>query len=526
MLNSKRLWTTTILLGIAFDILFWKKIPGISFAIFVTLVLVSGVRVLREDGFRPHARTFGLLLPIGFFAVMTFIRAEPLTTFLNYLLTLVFMGFFALSYLGGRWLDYSISDYIAGYVRLGLVSMIGRPLSFIIETRKQRDQAEGESEPSRVAPILRGLLIALPIVAIFASLLSSADLVFAQQMDAFIELFRLEKLPEYIFRGFYILVIAYALVGALLYAALKSRDETLIGEEKPFIAPFLGFTESSIVLGSVLLLFAAFVLVQFQYFFGGQANINIEGYTYAEYARRGFGELVAVAFFSLLLFLGLSAITRRADKQQKTFSAMGVTLVLFVLVMLVSALKRLALYEAAYGFSRMRAYPHVFMLWLGALLIAVVVLEFLGKRRLFAPAMAFAIIGFAASLNLMNVDAFIVRHNVERSLGGAKLDMAYLASLSDDAIPALAAQLDNKSASLLTRESVAASLVCAWYQDEFRYTETRSWQSFHLAQWKASQTYAEINPLEGYTYNYEDWYLIVTSPSGVKFACHDREIWD
>ena len=122
------------------------------------------------------------------------------------------------------------------------------------------------------------------------------------------------------------------------------------------------------MLGSVVILFAAFVAIQFQYFFGGQANIHIEGYTYAEYARKGFGELVAVAFFSLLLLLGLGAITRRdTESQRKTFSSLGVGLVGLVLVMLISAFQRLALYESAYGFSRLRAYTHVFMIWLALL---------------------------------------------------------------------------------------------------------------------------------------------------------------
>ncbi|MEA3350089.1 MAG: DUF4153 domain-containing protein, partial [Chloroflexota bacterium] len=369
MIKSKRLWVTAFFLGIAFDILFWKKTPGISFAIFVALVISSGIIILAEDGIRPARSSLWLLLPICFFAVMTFVRAEPLTTFLNYALTLVFMAFFALSFIGGRWLSYSISDYVAGIVRLGL-SAIGRPLTFITETRKQREQAGVESGMKKFLPILRGLLIALPIVAIFASLLSSADLVFAQHIEDLIELLRIEKLPEYILRGILILIIAYILVGILLYAARKSQDEKLIGEEKPLLAPFLGFTEASIVLGSVILLFAAFVMVQIRYFFGGQVNINIEGYTYAQYARRGFGELVAVAVFSLLLFLGLSSITRRKqDNQKKVFSGLGITLVSLVLVMLVSAFERLSLYEAVYGFSRLRTYPHVFMIWLGALLV-------------------------------------------------------------------------------------------------------------------------------------------------------------
>lgn len=526
MLNAKRLWTTTILLGFFFDILFWDKTPGISFPLFVALILVSGMLLLADAGIRPDKRALGLLPPVGFFATMSFVRAEPLTTFLNYSLTLVFLAFFALTYLGGRWFAYSLSDYIAGFFKL-FGSAVARPLAFITETRKQREQTETTRETSRVFPVIRGVLIALPIVAIFASLLSSADLIFAQRLEAFIELFRLEKLPEYILRGILILIVAYNLAGVLLYAAEKSRDEKLIGEEKPLLASFLGFTEAGIVLGSVLVLFAAFVAVQFQYFFGGQANINLEGYTYAEYARRGFGELVTVAVFSLFLFLGLSAITRRkVQKVRRIFSGLGITLVILVLVMLVSAYQRLTLYEAAYGFSRLRSYPHVFMIWLGALLLAVVALEIMRKQRAFAPAMAIAIVGFAATLNLLNVDAFIVQQNLARSAGGAKLDMAYLASLSEDAVPALLEKMDAQNLSRATREAVSASLICHWYENEFRYTETRPWQSFHLSHWRASQVYAEINPIEGYTVNREGWYAVVTSPGGIEFDCQDRLIWD
>ena len=124
------------------------------------------------------------------------------------------------------------------------------------------------------------------------------------------------------------------------------------------------------------------MVIQFQYFFGGQTNIGVQGYTYAEYARRGFGELVAVAFFSLLLFLGLSAIVKRQNPAQRwVFSGLGLGMVALVGVMLVSAFQRLLLYEAAYGFSRLRMYTHVFMIWLGLLLAVVVVLEILRRER-------------------------------------------------------------------------------------------------------------------------------------------------
>ncbi|MFN3490924.1 MAG: DUF4153 domain-containing protein, partial [Anaerolineales bacterium] len=91
----------------------------------------------------------------------------------------------------------------------------------------------------------------------------------------------------------------------------ESKDEKLVGQEKRVIPPFLGFIESTIILGSVVTLFTIFVVIQFQYFFGGAVNVNVEGYTYAEYASKGFGELVTVAFFALLMLLTLSAVTKR-----------------------------------------------------------------------------------------------------------------------------------------------------------------------------------------------------------------------
>ena len=214
------------------------------------------------------------------------------------------------TYLGGRWMQYSLADYVANAFRL-VGSMLARPFIFLSEQKKQAAEM-GEETSQRQPPgwkrtwaVLRGLLIALPIVAVFAGLLSSADLVFASRLEDFIELFRLEKLPEYIFRGIYILAAAYALAGAILHAGQKSQDEKLIGVEKPLVPPFLGFTEATIVLGAVNLLFLLFVIIQFQYFFGGQTNIGVEGYTYAEYARKGFGELVAVAVFSTAAVPGL-----------------------------------------------------------------------------------------------------------------------------------------------------------------------------------------------------------------------------
>lgn len=524
--NLNRFWTTVILLGWAFDFLFWEKPLGINFAIFVTLCLLTGILLLRADGLR-LSRGAGLLLPpIAFLAAMIFIRKEPMTVFLSVTAVLFMMGVFAMTYLSGQWMRFGLLDYLFGYLNL-LASMIARPLGFANENRRQQPSLGGKRNV-HFWPVVRGIVIALPVIAIFASLLSSADPIFATRFESFLDLFRIDNLPEYIFRLVYILVFAYALAGIFLHAAQKSNENV---DAKTRLSPFLGFTESSIVLGSVVVLFLVFVIIQFQYFFGGQTNIHIEGYTFSEYARKGFGELVAVAFFSLLLLLGLGAITHREDEsQRRIFSGLGAVLVVLVIVMLVSAYQRLVLYESAYGFSRLRTYTHVFMIWLGLLLMAVVFLEINRREHAVALAMIVAALGFIVSINLLNVDAFIVKQNIEREIrsttdqeyaeGRADLDTQYFLSLSDDAAPVLVDGFMDASLPDNVREKLGVALVCKRYereQDEREYP----WQAFHLSRFYADRAFAKIGEtLDAYQVSDSDWPVMVTTPGGQEISCY------
>ena len=523
--NPNRFWVIVILLGWICDFLFWEKPLGINFAIFVVLSLLTGILLLQVDGLRLARGSGLLLLPIAFLAATTFIRLEPMTVFLAIFMVLFLMGLFALTYLSGEWLRYSLLDYFVGYLRL-FGSMIARPLGFAAENRRPQP-SPGEKRRAQIWPVVRGVVIALPVVAIFAALLSSADPIFANRFEDFVDLFKIDNLPEYIFRLVLILMVAYALAGTFLHAAQKSAEKV---EEKSLGSPFLGFTEATIVLGSVVILFVAFVVVQFQYFFGGQANISIEGYTYSEYARKGFGELVTVAFFSLLLLLGLGAITRReTETQRRTFSSLGVALVGLVIVMLVAAFQRLVLYEMAYGFSRLRTYTHVFMIWLGLLLVVVVILEVLRRERAIALAMVLASLGFAISLSVLNVDAFIVRQNIQRELrGGAasaarsrdNLDAGYFLDLSEDAIPPLVNAFRSKSLPVAVKEKVGAALACK--RHEYKQDErAQPWQSFHFARLNADNALKQVNKeLDAYRITNAGWPTKVETPSGEEFPCY------
>lgn len=490
--NGKWVGLFSLAVGWTFDALFWKKQPGISFAIFVLLCLAAGIILAWREDKRPAATSLVLILPVVFFASVSFFRAEPLTQTFSYLLTLGILGLLAITFLGGRWILYSITDYILGFSRLA-GSLLGGVFWFWEKSASQKPTGSSDNAPARsglkgALPIMRGLALALPVVAVFALLLASADPIFSQRLAQLISFLNIQNLPETLGRLGIILVLAYGLAGVYLFALLHSQEERLTGLDKPWLAPFIGFTESAIVLACVSLLFIAFVAIQFQYFFGGHANITVEGFTYAEYARRGFGELVAVAFFSLMLLLGLNSATRRQTPRQRGgFSSLVAVLVALVVIILVSAFQRLLLYEQAYGFTRLRTVIHIFMIWLGVLLVATLLLELANRVRIFPAAVLLVAIGFGVTLSLINVDGWIVRQNVQRARLGLALDSAYLTNLSTDAVPALVSLYNDPTLPEPTHLGLRAALACqsARIQDE---TQKLPWQSFNFSRSQASRS--------------------------------------
>lgn len=519
--HSRVVWVTVLALGWLLDFLFWRHAPGLNFAIYVVLCLTGGLFLLRVDGARLAPRAAFLLPLIGVFAAAAFIRAEPMTQFLAVSLTLFLMGLLAITYTDGGWLEYDLGQYGLGFLRLGW-SAISRGFGF--QSSTAAGASDSPASRTRIWPVLRGILLALPILLIFGALLGSADLVFRRELDSLIKLFSLERLPEYIFRLVYILLAAWTLLGVFLHAAAEKKTAAGTGNGLTAATRFLGFTEASIVLGSVAVLFAAFVLVQFQYFFGGAQNIGLDGYTFAEYARRGYGELMTVAVLSLLLILVLGAITRRDSlNRQRLFSAMSVLIVVLVGVMLVSAYQRLGLYEMAYGFTRLRTYVHVSLIWLGVLLAVVVILEILRRERLFAPAALLAALGFALTITILNVDAFIVRQNVGRALRGQGLDVPHIASLSTDSVPPLVAFFLADSTGEDTRDAIGAALACRLQSPP--EPTTSDWRSFSISRSGATLAMDTVrDELRAYRAVQQDWFTQIITPLGETHDCYVN--WD
>ena len=484
---STRTLLVALALGLAVDLLFHDQSLGISVPIFVVLLLGALLALGRAHALRPAWSDLWLAAPVVFIAAMVGVRANAFLTFLNLTAVLALLGLIAYHYAANSLAAAGLAGQVTA-IFLALVNALYRAAPML----KESLSAPGLQEQRRrsLGPALRGCLLALPVLAFFAVLLASADLVFGRYLA---KLLNWSTLWELIGRAIVVLGAAWFLAGGLAYA-LRSRQgpggHELAQQALDGLARLipLGLVEAGIVLGAVDALFASFVWVQLRYLFGGQANVTAQGFTYAEYARRGFVELVAVAVLTLGLILGLHRLTRRETPRGRyVFSGLGSLMVVLVLVMLASAFQRLRLYEQAYGFTELRLYVYVYMAWLGVSL-AWFLATLWYRRGRFAPGALAAAVGLVVTLNLINPDAFIAGQNLARYCSTGKLDVRYLTTLSVDAVPALAQGLEQ------VREVDGHKVLEEHLAGEQRWLEAQArrqrWQSFHLSRWLAANALA------------------------------------
>jgi hypothetical protein len=530
--HPNRLWIVAIFLAWCLDLLFWKQAAGVSFPLWVGLSLAGIFICAFWEQKKPSWPSYLLAAVALGLALTNTLRAEPFSRSFTALLSLVCMGLLAATFLTGNWIYYRIGDLIIAAFKLVAAGVargagkLGEKPSAAPSPAAAGALATNPATPTdektvekpavkpangfvktvkTILPILRGLILALPVLAVLSALLASADPIFNDQLRSLLSAFDLAKLPEYLFRLFYILILGYAFAGEMLHALQPDPIEARPNPQEAWKTRLLGITECSIVLGSVVALFAFFVVLQMQYLFGGQANITATRYTFADYARRGFFELVWVALLSLALYVVLSAITRReAPAQRRTFSVLAVLLMLLVLVILDSAWLRLQLYENAYGFTRLRIYTHIFIPWLALLLLAAMLLEVFQRAGHFGLALILFSMGFGLTFTGLNVDGLITQLNLSRARSNAELDVSHLAGLSSDAVPALAQAFNNPQENPEVREQAGAALACHWaatygvgmpeeggYNHKWRYQP--DWRGYNFSDAYAAQTLAGLD---------------------------------
>ncbi|MCP3938593.1 MAG: DUF4173 domain-containing protein [Actinomycetia bacterium] len=270
---------------------------------------------------------------------------------------------------------------------------------------------------------LKAALTSASTAAILLALLASGDAVFASFFTA----------PGVGWTIPHLIIWAWAaFVGLwLAFASFRPRDE-----HRRYGAVATSQDGSTMVLGTVTGVLALFSISQVITLAQGRDWVlDRTGLTFAEYARRGFFQLLLVAGI-VLTVLVVTRMTTAADYRRppRRIVALSTASALLTVGLVAVSLRRMFLYEDAFGLTMLRLYVVGFALWMAALLVATATATATARdgRRWLATFVVGSAVAGVLALNLMNPEAIVVDRNLDRAEAGAVLDLDYLTDLSSD----------------------------------------------------------------------------------------------
>src|SRR5664279_1525258 len=421
------IWLSALFLAVLAAAIEFDGAPGISWPLWTipaALALHYYARQSRPEAAREIIVPLALAVLISAGGAVT--TSDPLHFFIVVASVLLFA--YAARIAAGAPVAHAGAGFIAASPVIGAFASAH-------ESWDRVGEAAHGANADRAMPAVRGVLIATPIIVVLWILLAQADPSLFSWGDAIATAIReLSFVPRLLF-GLFIGVLSLGTFGL----AVRGID-VVPASRVPRPAPRVSATERIIILGAVVALFATFFVLQLPVMFGNPAAAAGSGVTYADWVHRGFGELTTAATLVTLLIVVLDVMAARGtETQERIARALAYTLLGLTAFVVLSAFRRITLYESAYGYTMQRLWSQMFMVcvWIALALTALEIARGLDARRL---ARRGAVVGSLALATLIywHTGAFLVRENVARYAQTGKLDSWYLASgLSLDALPAV-----------------------------------------------------------------------------------------
>lgn len=415
-----------IVYGVLFAILLFENYDAVTMPLWVLStegLILWAIRVNERELKRDSVFVMAAMTLIG---ISTFLTGNGYTIFLNYcaeflmIVTLLIHNFAS----DGRW---DFGTYLGRIIgsTLGAVAYVGSPFMDYGAYRKVR--GEGSENARR---IVRGLTIAIPCLLILGALLASADMVFSNIIGDMFEEIELDRA----FR--IVIMVMFGILSSYCGIRYVTKNIPLYEYREPRKGnPATAIT----VLACVLALYLVFSGIQIAYLFVGNFELPV-GISYAEYARTGFFQLLAVCVIDLVSVL----LIKKYSKASRVLDVMLLAIVACTAVMTASSAMRMLMYIGAYGLTYLRVMVLTALFAIAVLLVGVVIKILKEDFSFFRYGIAVIAVVYTV-FALGRPDALIARYNIDHR-DQIKLDTRYLANLSSDASDVIADYIANDAA--------------------------------------------------------------------------------
>ena len=326
-----------------------------------------------------------------------------------------------------------------------------------------------------VGSIAIGLLIMVPVLGIVMTLLIKADAAFENMMKM-VPKANMSEAFVTVFFGIAVFFVMYTRAVAL---ARREKDEP--------VAQSSGRGLSKITMNTALIglcaVYLLYLVSQLAYFVGGFSGILPEGFTLAEYARRGFFEMAALCFVDLFVISLAVGLVRRKEGKAPLFTRL---LCLFIgamtLFLVITASAKMGMYISSYGLTRLRVLTEVVMVFMG-LATALVCLWLFAPKLPYMKVILILALSLGAVTLWADVDTVVAAYNVTAYQNGTlkTVDVEYLSRLGDGAQPFVARLVNDKDAAV--SEQAKAALMGRVSSEDIRGWNFVDWYTEQAQFW-------------------------------------------
>ncbi len=371
-----------------------QKIPFVTLLVFFILLLIN--IITRSSGFVIFIQSLFVFVTFGLLIYLLSTATPHLRSILELLLVPVNLGI----------------AYFIGFFQ---------SINAIFHFKPKFGQNQTQIIPG-LRSMLLGLGVGLPIAFVLLILLSGADPIFGTLVKQFFAGINLGRLPAH-------LIFSLFLFAVLLPLAFLKLTQVFIPQIKFRISLV---HEMSVVMGLVATVIGLFLLVQWQYIFVNVAfetDLSKFGVaTYSEYVRRGFIELIFISLIIYCLIWAGLIIQRNHQQGRSWLQYFQIIVLAEFAVFLFSVFRRIDLYQQYHGWSLVRIYGGITLVFISFFAATLLGRHFMKKRWIIAETIFTMLL--ILFIGFFNSEDFIVKNHPPTV--NKRIDYVYLSRMSSD----------------------------------------------------------------------------------------------
>lgn len=335
-----------------------------------------------------------------------------------------------------------------------------------------------------IKKIVTSILIVTVVVGVILVLLASADMIFAKLFSGIgmlLQNINIENTFSFIIR-IVIIVITYFLFLSLILKLEKEYKK----EEKELKSNKGKYTFTiKLLLIALNIIYFVFCFIQVQSLF---AKINISAsFDYANYARTGFFQLMFVSFINFGVIL---VSNKYNEDRENIIKILNLFLVLFTIIIAISSIYRMHMYEMEYGLTYLRIFVYIILVAEIIAFIPVIIYIFNEKFDFMKWCLLVGISTYCIA-NYMNIENIIVSKNINRNYIHP-VDYEYISNIiSEDSYKTLEKKLQKEDITKKEKLDILNILL-----EMVNNIRNFNWQEFNISKYKMQKRNISIEELK------------------------------